>query len=193
MKLPGVKRVRSFLARIVVPLGCSALGLALLTGGSPNFIQTAEAAALSRNLYTDQSQDLQSLRQFALALTNRDRARYGRVALRLDARLNEAAQRHAEDMLRRNYFNHYSPEGRSPSDRFAAVGGRGGAGENIAVIKAPTLGRVDAKRLDFFERQWMKSPGHRKNLLDARYTRFGFGIAAVGDRIYAVQLFSFGR
>jgi uncharacterized protein YkwD len=176
-----------------MPLYLAVMGWQLHHNSLPKYMQSVWAAPAKSTLQAAQTPDILSLRQIALALVNQDRTRYGRAALRLDARLNEAAQRHAEDMLRRNYFNHYSPEGRSPSDRFAALGGQGGAGENIAVIKAPTLGRIDAQHLAFFERQWMKSPGHRKNLLDSRYVYFGFGIAAVGDRVYAVQLFSFGR
>jgi uncharacterized protein YkwD len=141
-------------------------------------------------LNASQGLDLPSLRKMALSLTNRNRLRHGRSALRLDVQLNQAAQRHAEDMLKRNYFSHKSPEGHSPSDRFARVGGRGGAGENLAWFWNPTKTDVDAERLTHFDRQWMGSPKHRDNLLDRRYTRFGFGVTIARARVYAVQLFS---
>ncbi len=96
-------------------------------------------------------------------------------------------------MLRRNYFSHYSPEGRTPSDRFAAVGGRNGAAENLLVLRDSSLigAELGYERLAFFEQGWMGSPGHRQNLLDWRYGKFGFGVAVSGDRLYAVQLFTF--
>ncbi|MBM0745802.1 hypothetical protein JOY44_31025 (plasmid) [Phormidium sp. CLA17] len=36
-----------------------------------------------------------------------------------------------QDMMSRNYYAHVTPEGRTPTDRFTQVGGRGGVGENI--------------------------------------------------------------
>ncbi|WP_404783837.1 CAP domain-containing protein [Altericista sp. CCNU0014] len=131
----------------------------------------------------------------ALDLANQDRARYGLSRLRPNALLSRAAQMHAEDMLRRNYFSHYSPEGKAASERFAMVGGRGGAAENLLMLKDSSLvgAKIGYDRLAFFQRGWMGSPGHRKNLLDRRYGQFGFGIAKSGSRIYAVQLFSFSN
>jgi uncharacterized protein YkwD len=147
----------------------------------------------SQRYYAYQPRQIDYLRQTALDLANQDRARYGFSNLRADPLLSKAAQRHAEDMLRRGYFSHYSPEGRTPTDRFAAVGGRKGAAENIFMIRDSSLPRtgVGLNRLSFFERGWMGSPGHRRNLLDQRHGRFGFGLAVAGDRLYAVQLFTF--
>jgi uncharacterized protein YkwD len=147
----------------------------------------------SQRYYAYQPRRIDSLRQIALDLANQDRSRRGFSPLRPDSLLSKAAQRHAEDMLRRGYFSHYSPEGRTPTDRFAAVGGRKGAAENIFMLRDSSLGNapIGADRLAFFEQGWMRSPGHRQNLLDRRYGRFGFGLAVSGDRIYAVQLFTF--
>jgi uncharacterized protein YkwD len=143
--------------------------------------------------YAYQPRRVDALRQMALKLANQDRMQYGLPKLRADSLLSKAAQGHAEDMLRRNYFSHYSPEGRSPSDRFLAVGGRNGAAENLLVLRDSSLRGTDLNfdRLAFFERGWMGSPGHRQVLLDRRYGRFGFGVAVSGDRLYAVQLFTF--
>jgi uncharacterized protein YkwD len=154
---------------------------------------TGSVLNLGRRYYAYQPRRINYLRQVALDLANQDRSRHGFSALRPDALLTKAAQRHAEDMLRRKYFSHYSPEGRTPSDRFLAVGGRIGAAENIFTMRDSSLvnAPIGVDRLAFFERGWMRSPGHRRNLLDRRYGRFGFGLAASGDRLYAVQLFSF--
>jgi uncharacterized protein YkwD len=148
---------------------------------------------LGQRYYAYQPQRIDFLREMALDLANQDRSRRGLSTLRADTLLSRAAQRHAEDMLRRGYFSHYSPEGRTPSDRFLAVGGRIGAAENLFMLRDSSLRRtgVGLDRLTYFERGWMRSPGHRQNLLDRRYGRFGFGLATSGDRIYAVQLFTF--
>jgi uncharacterized protein YkwD len=135
-----------------------------------------------------QSDNLVQLQRIALKLANRDRAQHGRSPLQPDALLSAAAQRHAEDMLRRHYFSHYSPEGRNPSDRFAAVGGRQSAAENIMMTQGSS--RVGYNKLAYFEEQWMHSSGHRQNLLNSKYGRFGYGIASSGGRVFAVQLFT---
>jgi uncharacterized protein YkwD len=136
-----------------------------------------------------QSDNLVQFQQIALDLANRDRVQNGLSPLQADTLLTQAAQLHAEDMLRRNYFSHHSPEGKSPSDRFADVGGRQGAAENIVMIQGSS--GLEPDRLVYFEEQWMKSTGHRENLLNSKYARFGYGVASSGGRIFAVQLFTF--
>ena len=184
------------MSRILKPLAGAFLACfwTLGFGGfSSPFMQSARADLPLNQRYAYQPRRIDSLRQMALELTNQDRVRYGLPHLRADSLLSKAAQKHAEDMLRRNYFSHYSPEGKTPSDRFAAVGGRNGAAENLLVLRDSSLigAELGFKRLAFFERGWMGSPGHRQNLLDRRYGRFGFGMAMSGDRLYAVQLFTF--
>jgi uncharacterized protein YkwD len=95
-------------------------------------------------------------------------------------------------MLRRNYFSHYTPEGKTPTDRYAALGGQGTPGENLALLQHPPKDFTppNSSLLAFFEKHWMGSPEHRPNLLNPKATRFGFGIAADSDRIYAAQLFA---
>jgi uncharacterized protein YkwD len=39
-------------------------------------------------------------------------------------------------------------------------------------------------------RGWMKSPGHRDNLLNPNYRKMGIGIAIRKGNIYATQIFS---
>ncbi len=184
------------MSRILKPLAGAFLACfwTLEFGGlSSLLMQSARADSSLNQRYAYQPRRIDSLRQMALELTNQDRSRHGLPRLRADSLLSKAAQKHAEDMLRRNYFSHYSPEGRTPSDRFAAVGGRNGAAENLLVLRDSSLigTNLSFKRLAFFERKWMGSPAHRQNLLDRRYGRFGFGVAVSGDRLYAVQLFTF--
>ncbi len=135
---------------------------------------------------------LPEIRSYALQVVNRDRTLNNLSPLVEDPILSKAAQLHAEDMLKRRYFKHVSPEGRTPRDRFVAVGGnsRVGVGENILRGKekgvAFTYGKAEQ-----FQRGWMYSNGHRANILTAEYTRFGYGIAVgAGGQTYAVQLFS---
>ncbi|GAA1600553.1 hypothetical protein GCM10009804_66460 [Kribbella hippodromi] len=102
-----------------------------------------------------------------LEYTNRIREQQGCGPLRLDSALVEAAGRHASDMVRRHYMDHTNPDGEGPGDRMAAAGYRGsGWGENIAA------GYDSAQKV---VAAWMKSDGHRKNILNCRFTSIGVG------------------
>ena len=102
-----------------------------------------------------------------LDYTNAIRENQGCGPLRLDSSLVEAAGKHASDMVRRHYLDHTNPEGQGPGDRMAAAGYRGsGWGENIAA------GYETAKEV---VTAWMKSEGHRENILNCKFTSIGIG------------------
>ena len=131
-------------------------------------------------------------RQEALSAVNADRQKHGRPALKLTGPLNEAAQRHAEDMARRNYYSHTSPEGKTVQDRFIAAGGSRWklVEENIARC-AGCRPPITSDRIDKLETGWMNSPGHRENILRKGLEGFGYGIVLTkDDGLYAVQTFS---
>ena len=102
-----------------------------------------------------------------LEYTNQIRQQQGCGPLRLDSALVEAAGAHASDMVRRHYLDHTSPDGRDPGDRMKAAGYRGSSwGENIAA------GYDSAQKV---VAAWMQSDGHRKNILNCRFTTIGIG------------------
>jgi uncharacterized protein YkwD len=111
-------------------------------------------------------------------LTNQVRASYGLPPFRRDARLDAAARLHSQDMSDRGYFAHVTPEGRTPSDRAAAQGYPGGAGENIA-YGYRTAAEVMVG--------WMASTGHCRNILGPARD-FGIGTFA-GGSAYFTQAF----
>ena len=133
------------------------------------------------------------LRQIALQLVNRDRQRRGLSALTPNALLNQVAQQHAEDMIRRGYFSHYSPEGSSPTQRVRQAGGQITAGENIMNYRSGTFIPKAQTLVAQFQDGFMDSPGHRQMILKSDFAQFGYGIASTPDksRIVAVQLFGF--
>jgi uncharacterized protein YkwD len=138
------------------------------------------------------AQGLDHIRAQALTLLNQSRKENNLPPLILEAKLNAAAQAHAEDMLKRHYFAHVSPEGKTPGDRFRQTGGGRWVvvAENIATFthSPPPVSDNILKHLQW---SWMNSPGHRKNILLQGITEFGFGLAvnAEGD-LYAVQEFA---
>lgn len=135
--------------------------------------------------------DLQALREEALSLVNEARRRENLQPLSGDGALQRAAQSHAEDMLRRGYYAHESPEGETVADRFRAAGGSQWklTAENIARCEGcPT--DPSAERVRQFQRGWMDSPSHRANILRDGLDSFGFGIAGGKGKVYAVQTFA---
>ncbi|HYJ79462.1 MAG TPA: CAP domain-containing protein [Longimicrobiaceae bacterium] len=102
-------------------------------------------------------------------LVNAHRARIGCPALEWDALAAQAAQRHTDDMVRRSYFAHVSPEGQGPGERLRAQGAAWRAvAENIA------SGQETAAEV---VRGWLASAGHRRNIEGCNYTRQGVGYA----------------
>lgn len=143
-------------------------------------------------LNAHQPRSLADNKQLALRLVNRDRQLNGLTPLVEDTLLSQTAQLHAEDMLKRNYYAHITPEGKTPSDRFAQLGGSHGVGENIIQLTGATGIVLNYSLIEQFHKSWMYSQGHRQNLLKPDYTRIGYGIVAdpMTGRVYAVQNFS---
>lgn len=171
------------------PQGILGGGLYNGSGGSDWKIGKALATPWTATIL----RSMPELRVFALQLVNRDRTINNLPPLVEDPLLSKAAQLHAQDMLKRHYFNHVTPEGKTPRDRFVAVGGspRAGIGENILKSSGEKGLGVTYGELEKAQRGWMYSNGHRANLLTAQYTQFGYGIAVgAGGQIYAVQMFA---
>lgn len=96
--------------------------------------------------------------------------------VRIDARLNRAAEDFARLMATRDFFAHNSPDGSDPGDRIDAAGYDWRTyGENIAA------GYTDAASV---VRGWIESPGHCKNLMNPSFTHLGLGWAYDADSTY---------
>lgn len=105
--------------------------------------------------------------QGMLDLVNEARVSRGLVPLEMDAELLGVARAHADDMFRRGYFAHNTPDGIDPFDRMREADIVFGlAGENLAL--APTL--------DIAHQGLMNSPGHRANILNGGFRRVGIGV-----------------
>lgn len=136
--------------------------------------------------------DLDQLRQKAIELVNDERREHGLESLSLGSPLNSAAQSHAEDMLRRGYYAHTSPEGDTVADRYLEAGGSRWqvTAENIARCQGCPAPPTE-QRIEELHQGWMNSPPHRENILRRGLDRFGFGIVVGPDQtLYAVQTFA---
>ncbi len=122
--------------------------------------------------------NIEQVRAATLCLINRERGAHGERPLQTNPRLQQAAQSHSQSMALDDYFEHVGPGGDTPLSRLRAVGyiysSRIGyeIGENIAWgtlwLAAPSV----------IVAAWMASPGHRANILDARYRDTAIGISA---------------
>lgn len=101
--------------------------------------------------------------------TNKQREQFGNAPLHVNNKLNLAAQAKLNDLFRRQYFEHESPDGKGPADLAKAAGYDFlVVGENLALgnfINDQVL--VEA---------WMNSPGHRANILDKKYEEIGVAV-----------------
>ena len=117
-----------------------------------------------------------SLAAAVVTLANAERAKAGLGALAVDARLTAAANAHSADQAATNRMDHTGSDGSTMADRVNASGYRWRAlGENVAV------GYQDAASV---MTGWMKSAGHRKNILTPGFTAIGVAVAAAGDGTY---------
>ncbi|TDD07698.1 CAP domain-containing protein [Nonomuraea deserti] len=102
-------------------------------------------------------------------LTNKARAGNDCKPLTHDPRLHLAADRHSADMADKGRLKHTS-DGRTFAERIKAVGFPYSLiAENVA-MGYPAAATV--------LKDWLKSPGHRKNILNCSFTHIGVGYSA---------------
>jgi len=109
-------------------------------------------------------------------------------ALQWNGRLAQAALAHSQDMARRNYFDHDTPEGDSAGERALRAGYRWrSVGENIAAGQGSARAAVAG---------WLASPEHCANIMSPAFTDMG-AAESIGSQsdmsIYWTQVFGAPR
>lgn len=130
------------------------------------------AAARTRCADADRVTTPKRTARAARCLVNAERARLGARRLRFDGRLQQAARRQARAILRTRVFAHTVPGTPDLGGRIRAAGWRGRAtGENLfwGTGRLRTARQVVAA--------WMRSPGHRANVLGRQFGEVGFVVA----------------
>lgn len=114
-----------------------------------------------------------------LKLHNRARKKKGRPKLRLVSSLKRSSQLYAEALSASGVLSHTGTDGSTFDQRIIAQGGNfSTVAENIA------QGQTSAKEV---HRAWMRSSGHKRNILNRRFRSVGFGMA--GSDFYWVANF----
>ena len=144
------------------------------------------------------------------ALINNERAKHDLSTLAWDDTLGRISRKHSQDMAKRNYFSHDSPEGHDFSYRYGQDGyscavrwqsviytGAENIFQNNRYDSITTINGVkyydwnsEGKIAETTVEGWMNSSGHRKNILTPHWKKEGIGVAiAPGNEIYITENF----
>ena len=115
-----------------------------------------------------------------VALVNAERAKHGLSALKVDAKVQQAALVRAKETAQS--FSHTRPNGSSFSTALTEAGvSYRRAGENIAYGQSTPQQVMNA---------WMNSSGHRANILNENFTTIGVGYTVINGTAYWTQMFT---
>ncbi len=119
-------------------------------------------------------------------LVNKERRRQNLDELEWNDDLARLARDYSSKMARGKFFDHHEPNGATVVERAkdARIKKWSKIGENLFYCE----GNYDFSY--FAVKNWMKSPTHKDNILDADWTNSGIGIAeSRGGQIYVTQVF----
>jgi len=130
------------------------LSISLVLGSSIVFVKNSRIFAQDFEYQSDKS----------LSLVNNERSKHGLNALNWNSKLYEAAEKKANDIFEKNYFDHTSPEGAKVWSFILDSGySYKTAGENLAVEFNNVEQAVDA---------WKQSPTHMANILSGKFSDY---------------------
>ncbi len=127
-------------------------------------------------------------------LTNDARKKNGKKPLPYSLPLETAAWYHSKAMLDDGFFDHENPydAARATPEERAKLAGAGQPfiAENIAANsgQAPEM-HTYFEMAAIFVKQWLESPGHKKNILSDKGVSMGCGIYIIHDEWVATQCF----
>jgi uncharacterized protein YkwD len=155
--------------------------------------------------------DVPALEKKIHELINEQRAKNSLPLLEWDERLAAIARAHSADMAEKQFFSHENPQGEDPEKRAARQGLVPGKDFTSIAENIFQMDRVRSVRTFVYENGqeseeikyrgpremaavtvdgWMKSPGHRKNILTAELDREGIGVGISKEGlIYMTEVF----
>lgn len=172
--LRGERRGRPALLAIVLTVTT-----ALLSPAAP---ASASTAGCTYQHVVPSAQNVVKVGAATRCLINRERTRRGRAALVPSGELRKAAQRHTRQMVQRNFFAHVGPGGSTLLSR--VMHGTGYLSDARGYALAENLHWGVSRRATPRQivRGWMRSSGHRRNVLDHRFRHIGIGVAPGAPR-----------
>ncbi len=168
----------------------------LLLVGAPNVEARETYVAYATRILAEPpggAEIREDLEAAVLRATNSYRASKKYSALQpADKILQKAARAHAMDLLAQAAMGHTSSTGHGFESRIRAFHD----GQMILAPMAENAARLrnsklsDAEKAQALVQQWIKSSGHRKNMINRTYTSVAIGVVTRGNDVYAVQIFS---
>ena len=120
------------------------------------------------------------------AYINDYRVANGLNAIAYEPTLTYVAKYRSQDLIDRNYWSHYTPEGTTVFNLFKADGVKYKiGGENLGQATPADIGTPEA-----FLNAWENSPSHNANMLRKGYNYIGVGMVESGDRIVVTTVFT---
>jgi uncharacterized protein YkwD len=144
-------------------------GIMVAALGARNNGGPAESSGVFQGIAGSKGQEraLCSEERKLVELVNEIRTVHSLPPLRLSESLVNAAHGHSLDMAEHGFVSHSSSTGINPSMRMLYAGFRYHiAGENVAAGQRTPEAVV---------KSWMNSPGHRANLMNAKFSEMGVG------------------
>lgn len=202
--------------KVFYGITCAVLGFTMLfipsVGSAARDVpsKARNTASTSRSDGKKHNVDIERLEKKIHDLINAERKKKGLLALSWNERLNRIARSYSRDMVKRRFFSHDDPDGRSFIDRYKAGGFvcklRNGnetclGAENIAQdnLYSSVVYRSGVPSYDWNSEDkiaasvvkgWMQSRGHRENILTAYFKRQGIGIALSDDgKVFVTENF----
>lgn len=182
------------LLRRSVPLVAALLTFAAPAAASADVSEAHAAAACPAATAEPAPGTVRQARKATICLLNVERRAQGLRRLRYNRQLTRAARRHSRAMIQRGFFAHVAPSGSTLLSRIKSAGYLRRArtfsvGENLG-----WGGGYLSTPLEM-HRAWMRSPGHRENLLRPYYRQVGVGVAlgTPGGARGATYTQNFGR
>jgi len=162
-------------------IGIGSLPICLLDGA------TKVASDAETNTKPDKKKDegskLSKMELAILDLTNKERENAGLAPIKADEKLFKVARAHSANMAQKERLGHVL-DGKDLGGRLRDVDySSSGWGENCAA------GQTSAKEV---VATWMRSAGHRGNILNSRYSEIGIG-ETVNGTLYYTQVFATPR
>ena len=131
------------------------------------------------------AQGLSYVESQMIHLINSIRSSRGLQLLNPNPVLNSIARSRSQDMLSRNYFSHYTPEGKNIFNILVENGIMYACGaENLSQASPTSWGSPET-----IVNSWMSSSGHRANMLNPHFGQLGLGVIDSGNRRVITLIF----
>jgi uncharacterized protein YkwD len=176
------------------PVSATAVSATAVSATAP--LADSPAAASSCTKKRPSSKERKRIARKIHRLINEQRTQNGVAELEVDPGVTNAATKHSKNMASTGTFSHVI-DGKNAGDRLQDENVSFTAwGENI-YRSSCQMNAKPAYDVDGFAQKavsgWMNSSGHRKNILNPKFTHTGIGIAAIArdnkGYLYATQIF----